>query len=67
MAESATSNEPVVLIKGGKGGRGNQHFATPTRRTRLQDIQSRDGSLRNTMLYLSLSLLLTSDLSVFPM
>ena len=31
MADIATSNEPVVLIKGGKGGRGNQHFATPTR------------------------------------
>ena len=29
--------------------------------------QSRDRNLRNTMLYLSLSLLLTSDLSVFPM
>ena len=31
MADITKEGEKKVLIKGGKGGRGNQHFATPTR------------------------------------
>ena len=31
MADLVTANEPKIIIKGGKGGKGNQHFATPTR------------------------------------
>ena len=31
MADITKNGEEKVLIKGGKGGRGNQHFATPTR------------------------------------
>ena len=31
MADMTQKNEKKVLIKGGKGGKGNQHFATPTR------------------------------------
>ena len=31
MADMVTPFEEKVLIKGGKGGKGNQHFATPTR------------------------------------
>lgn len=31
MMDMVTPNEPKILIRGGKGGKGNQHFATPTR------------------------------------
>lgn len=31
MADMVTPYEEKVIIKGGKGGKGNQHFATPTR------------------------------------
>lgn len=31
MADMAQNGEKKVIIKGGKGGKGNQHFATPTR------------------------------------
>lgn len=31
MADITKDGEQKVIIKGGKGGRGNQHFATPTR------------------------------------
>ena len=33
MADMITPDESKILIKGGKGGKGNQHFATPTRQT----------------------------------
>lgn len=31
MADFTSDKETKILIKGGKGGKGNQHFATPTR------------------------------------
>ena len=33
LADVLKENQEFVLIPGGKGGSGNQHFATPTRRT----------------------------------
>ncbi len=32
IADLAHHNQEVILVPGGKGGRGNQHFATPTHR-----------------------------------
>ena len=32
VVDMHTPNEQVTLIRGGKGGRGNKHFATPSRR-----------------------------------
>jgi len=31
MADISEADKPRILIKGGRGGRGNQHFATPVR------------------------------------
>lgn len=31
MADMVVPNEEKIIIRGGKGGKGNQHFATPTR------------------------------------
>lgn len=31
IADLVTPGKPIVIAKGGKGGAGNQHFATPTR------------------------------------
>ncbi len=31
MADMTENNQKKIIIKGGKGGKGNQHFATPTR------------------------------------
>jgi GTP-binding protein len=33
IADLIADNQEVILVSGGKGGKGNQHFATPTQRT----------------------------------
>ena len=49
-----TSGEEIVIAKGGRGGRGNQHFATSTHQAPREHELGRPGEARNYRLELRL-------------
>ncbi len=54
MADMVNDGEEVILIKGGKGGRGNQHFATPTRQAPRYCEQGKQSKEYDVVLELKL-------------
>lgn len=54
MADMNTENQPRLLAKGGRGGRGNQHFATPSRQAPKFSEDGRPGKSYQVTLELKL-------------
>jgi len=60
----ATPNDEIVIARGGRGGRGNQHFATSTHQAPREHELGRPGEARNYRL--ELRLLADAGLVGFP-
>jgi GTP-binding protein len=54
LHDFATPNEEIVIARGGRGGRGNQHFATSTHQAPREHELGRPGEARNYRLELRL-------------
>jgi GTP-binding protein len=52
--EFTTPDERIIIAKGGRGGRGNQHFATPTHQAPRHHEPGREGEQRALRLELKL-------------
>jgi len=64
MADLAAPEEPHVIAYGGRGGRGNQHFATPTRQAPKFSEDGKPGKVYN--LTLELKLIADAGIIGFP-
>jgi len=54
LTDLVENGQTVVVAKGGKGGRGNQHFATPTKRTPRYAEEGIPGETKEVRLELKL-------------
>jgi GTP-binding protein len=64
LHDFAHPDEEIVIARGGRGGRGNQHFATPTHQAPREHELGRAGEAKN--LRLELRLLADAGLVGFP-
>lgn len=54
LKDLSTAGQPFVVARGGRGGRGNTHFATATHRSPHEAEVGRDGEARRVLLSLKL-------------
>lgn len=64
IADMSNEKDEILLVKGGRGGRGNQHFATPTRQVPKFAEMGEKGEERN--IELELKMLADVGLIGFP-